>query len=269
MRLAIRHTTLYRYSHPARYTIQYLRLTPRSDASQRVGHWRLETPGRRTQHMDAFGNVMQVLVVDEPHDEVAITVSGDVESFDTVGVLGENGEPLPPAVYLRPTALTEPVGAIPDLADAVRARVAEDRLDGLHQLTRQVARAVAYRPGATNVATTAGAALAAGSGVCQDQAHVFCAASRLLGIPTRYVSGYVHVAGEGADETASHAWSEAWVEGLGWVAFDVTNLICANDAHVRVAVGPDYAACAPVRGVRRGGGAEELRVQVHVAAMSQ
>lgn len=269
MHLAIRHTTHYRYSHPARYTIQYLRLTPRTDASQRVEKWSVRAPGRLTRQTDAFGNVMHVLVVDEVHDEVSISVEGEVESFDTVGVLTGDDDRLSPVVYLRPTALTAPTGNIRDFAEPLRAQITADRLDGLHELSRMVARAVAYRTGATDVETPAATALAAGSGVCQDQAHVFVAAARHLGVPTRYVSGYVHVAGNGADETASHAWSEAWVEDLGWVAFDVTNEICANDAHVRIAVGPDYAACAPVRGVRRGGGEEQLDVNVHVAAMSQ
>ncbi len=268
MRLSISHITRYRYSQPARYTIQYLRLTPWSDASQHVERWRLRTPGRLTQHVDAFGNLMHVLVIDTLHDEVAVTVEGEVESYDTVGVLGDDDR-VSPILYLRPTPLTEPAGNVQDFTAGLRARIKADRLDGLHELSRAVARAVVYRPGTTDVETTAAAALAAGTGVCQDQAHVFVAAARFLGVPTRYVSGYVHVAGDGADETASHAWSEAWVDGLGWVAFDVTNEICANDAHVRIAIGPDYAACAPVRGVRRGGGAERLDVNVHVAAMSQ
>jgi transglutaminase-like putative cysteine protease len=269
MYLAIRHTTRYRYTHPARYTIQYLRLTPGSDASQRVIDWRLRAPGRATRHIDGFGNVMHVLVIDGPHDEITITVEGEVESLDTVGVIPAHNDHLWPVMYLRPTALTEATQAVRDFAGPLRARVGTDRLDGLHELSRAVARAVAYRPGTTGVETTAAAVLAAGSGVCQDQAHVFAAAARLLGVPTRYVSGYVHVHGEGADETASHAWCESWVENLGWVAFDVTNEICANDAHVRLAVGPDYQSCAPVRGIRRGGGGEDMGVKVTVAATAQ
>ena len=269
MRLAIRHTTEYRYSHPARHTIQYLRLTPPSNDSQTVIEWRIRAPGRLTRQVDGFGNIMNVLVVDGAHDGISIAVAGVVESHDTVGVTPAVDERPSPILYLRPTDLTVPTVAVRDFAEPLRARVADDRLDGLHELSRAVARAVAYRPGTTDVATTAGAALTAGTGVCQDQAHVFTAAARLLGVPTRYVSGYVHVHGTGADETASHAWSEAWVESLGWVAFDVTNEICANDAHVRLAVGPDYLSCAPVRGMRRGGGEEALAVNVRVAATDQ
>lgn len=269
MHLSISHTTHYRYSHPARYSIQYLRLTPQSDEGQRVENWRITTPGRRTQHVDAFGNIMHVLVIDEIHDDVVIAVEGTVESHDTAGMTSPQEGPLSPLVYLGTTRLTAPDGDLPALAEELRPMITADRLDGLHELTRRVAGAVTYLPGATDVETTAADALAAGRGVCQDQAHVFVAAARHLGVPTRYVSGYVHVAGDGISETASHAWAESWVENLGWVGFDVTNMICANDAHVRVAVGPDYAACAPVRGVRRGGGEERMDVQVRVAAVDQ
>jgi transglutaminase-like putative cysteine protease len=270
MRLNIHHVTHYRFSQTARFTIQYLRLSPKTDESQRVIDWAIRAPGKLTGQTDGFGNLMNVLVVDEPHQEIAITAQGTVESHDTVGVLPPAGLERPsPILYLRPTDLTLPVAPVRDFAEPLRARMAADRLDGLHELSRRVAAAVAYRPDSTDVATSAGDALTAGAGVCQDQAHVFAAAARVLGVPTRYVSGYVHVHGSGTDETASHAWCEAWVDGLGWVAFDVTNEICANDAHVRLAVGPDYLACAPVRGMRRGGGAETLAVNVKVAAVDQ
>ena len=91
------------------------------------------------------------------------------------------------------------------------------------------------------------------------------AAARLLGAPARYVSGYVHVENASEVQTASHAWAEAWVENLGWVGFDVTNAVCPTDAHLRLAVGLDYLGCAPLRGIRRGGGNETMRVEVEVS----
>jgi transglutaminase-like putative cysteine protease len=269
MRLTINHTTHYQYSQPARYAIQYLRLTPKSDSSQQVLDWRLKAPGRLNQQVDAFGNIMHVMVVDEMHNEMTISVEGEVESHDTNGVLPGTDEHLPPEVFLSPTSLTHADAVVRDFAEGLRAAINADTLDGLHDLSHAVAGSVAYRPESTNVETTAAAALEAGSGVCQDQAHVFTAAARYLGIPTRYVSGYFHARGEGIGEAASHAWSESWIKDLGWVAFDVTNEICASDAHVRLAVGPDYDACAPIRGVRRGGGTEKMDVKVTVAAHGQ
>jgi transglutaminase-like putative cysteine protease len=151
-----------------------------------------------------------------------------------------------------------------DFASPLRAAIAKDRLDGLHALSQLVAKGVKYRKGQTHAESTAEQALAQGSGVCQDQTHVFIAAARLLGVPARYVSGYVNAGSIADGEDASHAWAEAWVEGLGWVGFDVANQVCPTEAHLRLAVGLDYLACAPVRGIRRGGGEEDMDVSVSV-----
>lgn len=271
MLLSILHATHYRFSHPARYTIQHLHLTPRSDSTQQVRHWSIDASGRMSQQEDGFGNILHTLVRDGVHQEITINVEGLVKSEDTAGVVAHHPseDRLPREIYLRPTRLTGPVGPVRDFAAPLAPAFAADPLDGLHRLARAVAGAVTYQKGMTDVESTAAQVLEAATGVCQDQAHVFTATARLLGIPTRYVSGYVHVAGADADETASHAWAESWVEGVGWVAFDITNEICAADAHVRLAAGPDYTYCAPVRGMRRGGGVENMDVQVSVAAVQQ
>ena len=106
-------------------------------------------------------------------------------------------------------------------------------------------------------------------GVCQDLSHVFIAASRSLGIPARYVGGYFcRNDGEG-EQDAGHAWAEAFVPDLGWVAFDTANGLCPTDAHARVAVGLDYLGAAPVRGMRYGGGTETLAVDIHIDQASR
>ncbi len=143
----------------------------------------------------------------------------------------------------------------------------EGAIAALHALMWALHNAVAYEPGYTDMETTAGEALARGSGVCQDHAHLFIAGARVLGLPTRYVSGYLYcepdMNGRGA-ALASHAWAESFVDDLGWVSFDTTNSRCATDAYVRLAVAFDYAGAAPIRGVRRGGGIEEMTVRVQV-----
>ena len=95
--------------------------------------------------------------------------------------------------------------------------------------------------------------------MCQDLTHIFIAAARSIGIPARYISGHFHRNDGVIDQDAGHAWAEAFVPILGWVAFDPANGICATDAHVRVAVGLDYLGAAPVRGTRYGGSGETLR----------
>jgi transglutaminase-like putative cysteine protease len=132
-----------------------------------------------------------------------------------------------------------------------------------------IADAVSYSPGDTHVHTTGAEALEQGSGVCQDHAHIFCSVCRVLGIPARYVSGYLtHGLGHDA-HAASHAWAEALVDHLGWVSFDPTNRACATEAYIRTAVGLDYAEAGPVRGVRSGGGAETMSARVNFPSQQQ
>ena len=103
-----------------------------------------------------------------------------------------------------------------------------------------------------------------GRGVCQDHAHVFISAARSLGIPARYVSGYLLAGTGGEPSDANHAWAEAWLDDLGWVGFDPANGVCPTDCYVRLASGLDAAFAAPIRGTRRGGGNQELDVIVEV-----
>lgn len=264
MKLVIQHNTVYRYEAPVNYTIQYLHLTPRSATCQNILRWRVETPGQLREMTDAYGNIMHVLVVDEPHKEIAIRVIGEVETVDTAGVVSGDGDLLPVGAYRGVTPLTQPDASLRALAEPLRPKFEKDRLDGLHDLSQRVAKAVKYRKGQTDAESTAAQALAQGSGVCQDQTHVFIAAARSLDVPARYVSGYVHVGSPDSGDDASHAWAEAWVDSLGWVGFDVANQICPTESHLRLAVGLDYLACAPVRGIRRGGGGEDLAVSVSV-----
>ena len=119
-------------------------------------------------------------------------------------------------------------------------------------------------PAPPTATTTAADALARGFGVCQDHAHLFIAAARLIDIPARYVSGYLWTGVDAQPFDASHAWAEAFVPELGWVGFDPANRICPTENYIRVAVGLDYSAAAPVRGLRRGPAEESLDVEVQV-----
>ncbi len=139
----------------------------------------------------------------------------------------------------------------------------QERLALMHVLMNAIHKAVAYMPGTTSVSTDAEHALNTGKGVCQDHTHIFLSIARLIGVPARYVSGYLMM--EGVEEqTASHAWAEAHIDGLGWVGFDAANNICPNDRYVRIATGLDYRDAAPISGVRLGGAAESLAVHINV-----
>ena len=263
MRLTVQHATEYRYSSAIAYAIQTLRLTPRPYDGLAVLRWRV-TGERRllASFTDGYGNLAHCHTVNRPHIAAAVLVEGEVETSDTGGLVRGAPEPLPPVFFLRETPLTAS-------SDAVRA-LAQDGARGGDALTRMtslmdaVRNRIGYRAGVTGSATTADAALRIGAGVCQDHAHVFIAAARALGVPARYVGGYLWAGANGTEFEASHAWAEAWIDGHGWVGFDPSNRTRANESHVRTAVGLDYWSAAPVRGIRRGLAEEQLAVKVQV-----
>ncbi len=263
MRLQVRHQTAYHYASPIHYAIQTLRLTPRPHDGLRVLRWRVRGETRRElpSFIDGFGNLTHSHTVNRPHSSAAVFVEGEVETQATDGVVRGAAEPLPPVFFLRPTALTAPDPALAELAVSATGASELDRLYGLMNAVRD---RLDYRPGVTDAATPAAAALVAGAGVCQDHAHVFIAAARLLGIPARYVGGYLWTGGELHEYEASHAWAEAYVGHLGWVGFDAANRICPGEAYIRTAIGLDYWSAAPVRGLRRGEASERLAVKVSV-----
>ena len=266
MRIAIGHVTRYRYSAEASYSVQSLRLSPCAFDGQQVVDWRIEGQpgGRLIATRDGFGNALHLMTVETPHSEVTITASGIVEVEDSAGVVRGLPEGVPLRVWLRRTGLTAAAPAIVELARSVAPA---ERLAWLHALMAAIRGRVDYVVGATDSATVAAEALAAGEGVCQDHAHIFIAAARAAGVPARYVTGYLLV--EGVDpEPAHHAWAEAWVEGLGWVGFDVANRVCPTDRYVRMAAALDASYAAPIRGSRRGGGEEVLEVEVVVQQRS-
>ena len=271
MRIRISHLTSYVYGTPATSVIQMLRLTPRNHDGQYVARWRIDVSidCRLDQHEDAFGNLTHTFSTDGPFSDLAVMVEGEVETRDTQGIVRGTVERFPPSLYLRATALTTPDADI--CAFAAASRDAEDGnvLNLLHHMLERLHDDMVYDTDPTQVATTAVQAFALKRGVCQDLTHIFIAAARSLAIPARYVGGYFH-RDDGVDEQgAGHAWAEAFVPKLGWVAFDPANGLCATDAHVRVAVGLDYLGAAPLRGTRYGGGGEVMSVKVRVDQASQ
>ena len=269
MKLRVQHQTVYRYEKPIPYSIQTLRVSPRSYEGCAVLNWSVRGDGRRElpSLIDGFGNLTHCHTVTQPHVETTLLVEGEVETADTAGVVRGAHEPLPPLFFLRETALTAPHPVIAALA----AKVADAGavLARLHDLMSAVRDAMDYQIGVTDVQTPAADALRKGAGVCQDHAHVFIAAARLLGIPARYIGGYLWTGAEGRDYDASHAWAEAHVPDLGWVGFDAANRICPTASYIRASVGLDYWSAAPVRGVRKGGSPETMTVKVTVGGAEQ
>lgn len=266
MRLGIHHRTEYRFSKPVQDLTQLLRLTPPSCTCQAVLDWRIDVDcdARLREARDGYGNHTHMLYVNQPVTSLTIVATGTVITEDRAGVVQGLPGDLPPEVFLRSTARTEADEAI--RAFAAEQANAASQLERLHALSRTVNERMVFETGTTDAGTTAAVAFAAGRGVCQDFAHLFIAVARLGGTPARYVSGHLFRRGPaGRAQDAGHAWAEAWVSDLGWVAFDPANGICADDAYVRIAAGLDYGEAAPLAGARRGGGEEQLRVEVQVS----
>ena len=268
MRIRISHATTYRYDTPPKGVTQLLRLTPRNHDGQYVVDWRIDLSEdcQLHRHDDAFGNITHAFTADGPFNELTVAVYGDVETQDTHGLVQGTIERFPPAMFLRETDLTQPDSAIVNFAEGVRASAAAggDTVALLHTLMRELNREITFDTSPTQTVTTAAQSFALRRGVCQDLTHIFIAAARQLGIPTRYIGGHFWRADGVTAQEAGHAWAEAHVDNLGWVGFDPTNGISTTEAHVRVAVGLDYLGAAPVRGTRYGGGGETLDVAVHV-----
>lgn len=263
MRLSIRHTTTYRYQTPVSYSIQQLRLTPVSTAGQLVVHWSIESPGKLEASIDAYGNVMHTLVLTRAISTLEFLVGGEVDSSPLPdGRLHEGPGRIPIEHFTCSTRLTRADEAITALAHSVPTL---DTPNGLLQLAERIRGDVAYEGGITGVSSSAAQALALGRGVCQDHAHLMLACCRARGLPARYVSGYIHPGD--VPHAASHAWSDVWLPHLGWISIDVTHARFASGPYCRVALGRDYAAAAPVRGMRVGGGEEALDVDVQVDSL--
>ena len=270
MRIRVEYETTYEYASSPRSVMQVLRLTPRGHEGQRVAHWRVQVDGdaRLRRSEDALGNVVHTFTLLKPAPKLVISVHGEVSTTDTAGVIRGSLEPFPPSVFLRETDLTTPDDPIRAFAHDAMSGVGDDALSRLHALMQAVNTGVRFDTGWTDTATTAAETLKLGHGVCQDISHLFVASARVLGLPARYVSGHLVRTDGDVDQTAAHAWAEAWVPELGWVGFDGANGVCPTDAYIRVAVGLDYRGAAPVRGSRIGGGAEAMSVKVRAVDAS-
>jgi transglutaminase-like putative cysteine protease len=266
MLIRVRHKTTYSYERPAQSVIQLLRLTPRNHEGQTVRKWRieLENDGTLKSGQDAFGNVTHMLSLTGSIERVVLTVEGEVDKQDTNGMLRHALEPFPPALFLRETDLTKPDAAIIDFARRSAAKAGGSELKVMHELLAAINQQVTFDTDPTDAETTAAQAFEMKRGVCQDLSHILIAAARSLGIPARYIGGYLLRSDDVEHQDAGHAWIEAYIRDLGWVGFDPANGVCPTEAHIRVSVGLDYLGAAPVRGSRYGGAEEQMDVAVTI-----
>jgi len=281
---SVRHTTTFRYEPAVRESVMEVRLQPRSEGEQRCLSFTLDVEpvanilqyrdfaGNTVHHFDIAGSHTQVKVTAQSAVEVQTVTaprasdSGDWSDLDALVAAGDHWEMLLPSHFAHSS----------DLLDQLAKELGCERRSSpfalLTELNEGIYRLFAYVPQSTKVDSPIEEALQARQGVCQDFAHIMITLVRRLKIPCRYVSGYMfHHDDENEDkkdrslEGASHAWVEALVPRIGWVAFDPTNNLVGGDRHIRVAIGRDYADVPPTRGVYKGESQSELSVSVSVS----
>jgi transglutaminase-like putative cysteine protease len=240
-----------------------MRLRPMTAPGQQVTDFKLTTEpaGGVRRYADRFGNEVHYFDVLMPHQRHVVTARSEVTTTDTPAA------PLPAALTLLEAYDYVAASRYAPFSDALRDFAAplaalSDPAEQAQALMAAVSGALVYERGATDVRTSADAALTLGRGVCQDFAHVMLAACRCLALPARYVSGYLHTPPNGDAELASHAWVDVYLAGQGWLALDPTHNAPPNGHYVRVAVGRDYADVPPTRGVFKGNAKETLGVDV-------
>jgi transglutaminase-like putative cysteine protease len=258
-----------------------VRLQPRGDDRQRCLRFELTTQpkARVFAYQDPLGNVVHHFDIPSRHSRLSITADAIVDvapmpfipddlpdaTWDALDALRASGEQwhwLQSSHFARETPL------LVELARELHWQRDADPLTLLRRLTTQLFDTFAYAQSETRVDSPIDDALKARGGVCQDLSHIMIALARRIGIPCRYVSGYLATSSERHDrstEGATHAWAEAYLPELGWLGFDPTNNLLAFERHIRVAVGRDYADVPPTRGVFRGEAGSELAVLVTVS----
>lgn len=279
---SIRHLTRFRYSSSISESIMETRMHPRSDSQQQCLNFSLSVSPRcrAFTYRDHLGNNVHHFDIPGEHNQLVIIAESVVEQQPQTHIpesLGpETWEELDQTVragdyweMVLPSTFAVPSPALLALADELEMKRRDDPLSLVRELNQRLFDYFEYVPRHTRVDSPIDEAILSRKGVCQDVAHTMIALLRQVGIPARYVSGYLYRGSDDHDRStpdATHAWVDALLPRLGWVGFDPTNNLLAQHRHIRTAVGRDYADVPPTHGVFRGKTNSELYVAVRVNA---
>ena len=261
--LSINHLTSYKYAAKLTYAVLQLRLYPCCTKGHRIENWHCEIFGGKKElsFKDHNGNNV-LLVTSFPNTtEILINTFGLVKVFDQNGVSGREKGSTPLWIYKNQTPLTD-LGKLSDkFVSECGDKIGSIRW--LHELSGSIKQKIKYKIAETEASSSAHDAVKKGLGVCQDHAHIFIGCCRSVGIPARYVSGYLLLEGV-EQQTAMHAWADAFVPSLGWVGFDVSNGVSPDSKYLRIAQGSDYNDVTPIKGTIFGGLEEKMSVNLIV-----
>lgn len=270
MKYLVIHSSEYVYTTPAALSLNEACLTARATPFQAVRRHHFQTEPRDDYHrdrLDWFGNHWRLYAFEKPHKRLEIVSTHEIEVF-RAGSRGD-GVMVGYEPFLQASPFVRPSMAFADYGRS-SFPPGGSRYDGLIHLTQTLFQDFVYDPKATEIGTPVEEFFAKRRGVCQDFSHLMIAILRSLGIPARYVSGYLNTLPPpgkekvfGAD--ASHAWVAAWSPEGGWIDLDPTNGIVVADDHITLSWGRDYGDVTPLKGVVLGGGTQKLEVKVTVA----
>jgi transglutaminase-like putative cysteine protease len=282
MAYSVRHITSFRYEPAVRESVMEVRMQPRTDFRQRCLSFSLNIDPRANMmvYRDFYGNAVHNFDIPERHRTIEVMAQAIVDVLPARSLEGtavDDWDELDRRVaqtdyweMLLPSHFAMPTDLLQKLACELDLRRRGNPLELLQELNGKLYEMFDYAPNTTEVDSPIDDALKARRGVCQDFAHIMTTLVRQLKIPCRYVSGYLYHEDKSMDRSpagATHAWVEAYLGELGWVAFDPTNNLEGCDRHVRVAVGRDYSDVPPTRGVYKGEAESELSVLVTVLPM--
>jgi transglutaminase-like putative cysteine protease len=283
VRYSIRHVTRFAYSAAISESVMEVRMQPRSDERQRCLRFELTTQPRARvfAYRDSLGNTVHHFDIPNRHARLIITADAAVElpaaprvtyeslpeiswaEIDAMAATGAWWEGLAFSRFARETP------RLVDLRREIGITRAQDPVTVIRTIATELHQKFEYAPASTSVDSPIDEALQSRSGVCQDFAHIMISLVRSMGIPSRYVSGYLAADDQSDDRArpgATHAWVEVCLPEVGWVGIDPTNNALAGGRHIRVAVGRDYGDVPPTRGIYRGEAESELGVTVEVSA---
>jgi transglutaminase-like putative cysteine protease/predicted glutamine amidotransferase len=285
-RFDVRHRTVYRYARPVERSMHLFRLSPIHDRLQTVlsNEIAVSVEGASRDYEDVFGNRVRRLVVDSPFTEMTIEARSRVELLDVdpLSYRPLRARSTFPLVFMPwHQQVLWPFLLPPELPESQLTELAEyamtfaerndsDLLDTLLDINHSIYRDYQYVPGTTTVGTNAFEVYTSRSGVCQDFTNLFICLARLLGVPARYVCGYIETAraADARQTDASHAWVQVYLPEVGWKGFDPTNGLLTQTQHVRVAVGRNFRDATPTSGTIYVGGSDEtLEVAVEVTPL--
>ena len=292
MLYSVEHTTTYQYHEHVSLCHNIAALTPRDTDTQTCRACNIivsPLPEVLEEHIDFFGNKLYYFVIEQEHEQLTVTVRSQVEKIDAINIPPNystqpwekvrdilehsTGEFMAEKQFTHPTPITAATPEIKNYA-AISFTPGNPLFEAVNDLTKRIHTDFKFTPGFTTVSTPLSVVMTERKGVCQDFAHLAISCVHSMGLPARYISGYLEtLAPVGKDKLvgvdASHAWLSVFIPGMGWVDFDPTNNQLATEQYITIGWGRDYFDIIPLKGVIMSSSSHELKVSVDVRRMQE